>query len=105
LNKSQKEKNAKKIKIVLLTDDAKESVAFSVRDYVKSMTDTLFLQDKLCLKEYGAEQSSKPLYPPHLTLVQIHDGIKMENCIKDRFWHRVKTSWKGASTLSALRSL
>jgi exosome complex exonuclease DIS3/RRP44 len=68
----------------LLTDDAENRkkadsegiVAYSVRDYVKSMTETPFLQDKLCLKEYGAEQSSKPLYPPHLTLVQIHDGIK-----------------------------
>lgn len=83
LKKSQKERNSKKVKIVLLTDDAANRnkaasegiTAFSVRDYVKSMTDSPHLQDKLSLKEYGSENST-PLYPPHLTLVQIHDGIK-----------------------------
>jgi exosome complex exonuclease DIS3/RRP44 len=83
LKKSQKERNSKKVKIVLLTDDADNRkkagdegiVAFSVRDYVKSLTETPHLQDKLSLKEYGSENNA-PLYPPHLTLVQIHDGIK-----------------------------
>lgn len=84
LNKSHKERAGQKIRVVLLTDDADNRkkaeiegiVAYSVRDYIKSLTETPHLQDKLCLKEYGSEQSSKPLFPPHLTLVQIHDGIK-----------------------------
>lgn len=84
LNKSQKERNAKKIKVILLTDDAGNRrkadeegiVSASVRDYVKSLTETPYLQDKLSLKEYGSEHVNNPLYPPHLTLVQIHDGIK-----------------------------
>lgn len=71
------------MKIVLLTDDAGNRnkatdegiTTFSVRDYVKSLTETPHLQDKLSLKEYGSENNA-PLYPPHLTLVQIHDGIK-----------------------------
>lgn len=50
-------------------------VTFSVGDYVKSLTEFPHLADKLSLKEYGSEHNN-PLYPPHLTLVQIHDGIK-----------------------------
>lgn len=84
MNKSTKEQGGAKVKILLLTDDADnrkkaetEGIgALSVRDYVKSLTESPFLQDKLSLKEYGSEQSNKPLFPPHLTLVQIHDGIK-----------------------------
>jgi len=84
LKKSQKEKNGAKIQMVLLTDDvdnrkkaeAEGIVAYSVRDYVKSLLETPHLQDKLALKEFGLENSSNPLYPLHLTLVQIHDAIK-----------------------------
>lgn len=85
LNKSVKErKGGKKIKIVLLTDDADNRkkadsdgiIAFSVRDYVKSLTETPNLEDKLSLKEYGSEHDKNPLCPPHLTLISIHDGIK-----------------------------
>jgi hypothetical protein len=71
------------VKIVLLTDDAENRrkakdegiFACSIGDYVRSLTDAPHLQDKLSLKEYGSENNT-PLYPPHLTLVQIHDGIK-----------------------------
>lgn len=84
LHKSHKERDGKKIKIVLLTDDADNRkkaendglVAYSVRDYIQSLTETPFLQDKLSLKEYGSEHTSTPLYPPHLTLVDVHNGIK-----------------------------
>lgn len=70
--------------MLLLTDDADNRmkaeadgiITCSVRDYIKSLTETPYLQDKLCLKEYGSEHNSNPLCPPHLTLVQIHDGIK-----------------------------
>lgn len=69
---------------MLLSDDAanrKKSgedgiIVSSVRDYVKSLLEAPYLQDKLSLKEYGSEHNSLPLYPPHLTLIQIHSGIK-----------------------------
>lgn len=48
----------------------------SVEAYVKSLTETPYLQDKLCIKEYTSESDKLPVYPPHLTLVQMHDGIK-----------------------------
>lgn len=84
LNKSIKERSGQKVKILLLSDDAENRkkaeaegiIALSVRDYVRSLTETPHLQDKLSLKEYGTEDNNKPLYPPHLTLVEIHDGIK-----------------------------
>lgn len=84
LNKSQKEHNRQKIKIVLLTDDAGNRkkahedgiIAFSVGEYVKSLTETPHLQDKLCIKDFSTEADGRPLFPPHLTVVQIHDGIK-----------------------------
>lgn len=84
LKKSQKDSSAEDIHVILLTDDADNRkkakaegiITYSVRDYVKSLTDTPFLQDKLSSKEYGAENITNPLYPPHLTLVQIHEGIR-----------------------------
>lgn len=51
-------------------------VTFSVGDYVKSLTETPHLQDKLCIKDFSTEADGRPLFPPHLTVVQIHDGIK-----------------------------
>lgn len=80
------------MKIVLLTDDADNRkkainegiVAFSVAEYVKSFTEAPHLQDKLSLKEYGSENNT-PLYPPHLTLVQIHDGIKNSKLYQGSF--------------------
>jgi exosome complex exonuclease DIS3/RRP44 len=84
IDKSAKEQSIDKIKVLLLTDDADNRkkaeedglAALSVRDYVKSLSETPFLQDKLSLKEYGSEHNNNPLFPPHLTLVHIHDGIK-----------------------------
>ena len=84
LKKSFKETNKSNVKIVFLTDDAdnrrkaKEEgiTAYSVEDYVKSLTEFPHLQDKLCLKEYTTENDKQPVFPPHLTVVQMHDGIK-----------------------------
>lgn len=83
LKKTQNKRKSIKVRVLLLTDDADNRkkadedgiIAFSVRDYVKSLIETPHLQDKLSLKEYVVENNA-PLYPPHLTLVQIHDGIK-----------------------------
>ncbi|KAL7049702.1 hypothetical protein ACKWTF_003826 [Chironomus riparius] len=84
LNKSLKETNKSKVKIILLTDDADnrrkandEGIeAYTVENYVKSLTEFPHLQDKLCLKEYANDSGKLPVYPPHLTVVQMHDGIK-----------------------------
>lgn len=93
LDKSQKEHKGQKIKIVLLTDDAGNRakainegiVSFSVGDYVRSLTETPYLQDKLCIKDFSTEADGRPLYPPHLTVVQIHDGIKNGKLLQGSF--------------------
>lgn len=84
LNKSNKDTKKQKIQIILLTDDvnnrkkaADENVlASSVGDYVKSLTGTPHLQDKLCIKDFSSESNDRPIFPAHLTVVQIHEGIK-----------------------------
>ena len=50
--------------------------AVSMMDYVKSLTETPYLEDKLNRKEFGSENAGNPQFPPHLTLVEIHNGIK-----------------------------
>lgn len=92
LNKSCKESSRERIKIILLTDDLANRekakfeglTAFSAQEYVRSLKETPYLQDKLCLKEYGNEQST-PIYPPHLTLAQIHEGIKNSKLYQGSF--------------------
>jgi exosome complex exonuclease DIS3/RRP44 len=84
LNKSLKEQSMKKIKVVLISDDANNRnkaaaegiVTFSISEYIKSLQDASHLQDKLCIKDYSTESDAHTLFPPHLTVVQIHEGIK-----------------------------
>lgn len=84
LLKSFKETNKSNVKIVFITDDADNRqkaneegiLAFSIQQYVKSLTDFPHLQDKLCIKEYASENEKLPVFPPHLTVIQMHDGIK-----------------------------
>lgn len=84
MEKSFKEQNKTRIKIILLTDDAANRkkasddgiLTSSVGDYVKSLIETPHLQDKLCIKDYTSESNTRPIFPPHLTVVQIHEGIK-----------------------------
>lgn len=84
LEKSQKEHLKTRIRVILLTDDAANRqkasddgiLTSSIGDYVKSLTETPYLQDKLCIKDFSSEADSRPIFPPHLTVVQIHEGIK-----------------------------
>lgn len=59
---------------------------FSVEDYVASLADAGFLQDKLSKRSYSLEGESRaPLFPPHLTPAQIHDGIKSGKLLQGSF--------------------
>lgn len=92
MNKSSKETSSEKIKVILLSDDVANRekakyeglTALSAAEYVRSLKDSTHLQDKLCIKEYGNE-NDKPIYPPHLTLAQIHDGIKNSKLYQGNF--------------------
>ncbi|KAK2159602.1 hypothetical protein LSH36_150g04005 [Paralvinella palmiformis] len=71
------------LRVVLLTDDvanreqAKQNGihAFSMKDYVKSLGNASDLIDKLSTDE-NKVIDGKPLYPEHLPLSQIQEGIK-----------------------------
>ncbi|XP_033334555.2 exosome complex exonuclease RRP44-like protein Dis3 [Megalopta genalis] len=81
------------IKTVLLTDDAKnrelaekEGIpVLTMEDYVLSLENSSLLADKLCKRNYGVENSSKPFFPCHLTPVQLHDGIKSGKFLQGTF--------------------
>ncbi|XP_078045962.1 exosome complex exonuclease RRP44-like protein Dis3 [Augochlora pura] len=81
------------IKTVLLTDDAnnrelaeKEGIpVLSMEDYVLSLENSSLLADKLCKRNYGVENNSKPFFPCHLTPVQLHDGIKSGKFLQGTF--------------------
>lgn len=84
---------AKRIRVVLLTNDAKNReiaqnegiLAISVDEYVKSLTEHPLLQDKLKHKTYEVESSKNALFPPHLSPAEIHEGIKSGALLQGSF--------------------
>jgi hypothetical protein len=74
----------KRIQVILLTDDVSnrtkaieaKMVAYSVKEYVESLADHPALSDKLSRKEYEVDSKKESLFPPHLTPMQIHEGVK-----------------------------
>ncbi|XP_075227748.1 exosome complex exonuclease RRP44-like protein Dis3 [Lycorma delicatula] len=73
------------VRVLLLTDDVNNRdkavneglLASTAADYVKSLKDNVNLIDKLSRRDYTLESSSKePLFPSHLSLSEIHEGIK-----------------------------
>ncbi|XP_012269707.2 exosome complex exonuclease RRP44 [Athalia rosae] len=84
----------KGINIVLLTDDVanrekaiREGInAASMQDYIASLSEAGFLLDKISKRSYALEGESRtPLFPPHLTPAQIHDGIKSGRLLQGSF--------------------
>ncbi|KAI8365401.1 exosome complex exonuclease RRP44 [Radiomyces spectabilis] len=74
------------IEIVLLSDDranrekamATGIVAFSTRDYVKSMTDIPELLDMLAAPKAKEDEESRIVYEEHLSPAQIQNGLKKD---------------------------
>lgn len=81
------------VRTILLTDDndnrtkAKNDgiIACSIEEYVKSLTDHQTLQDKLSQKNYDLDSSKTVLFPPHLSTMTIHDGIKTGKFLQGTF--------------------
>lgn len=82
------------IRTILLTDDndnrtkAKDEglIACSIEEYVKSLTEHQTLQDKLSQKNYDLDSSKTVLFPPHLSTMTIHDGIKIGKLLQGTFF-------------------
>lgn len=83
----------KRVRAVLITDDAgnrekaKEEgiLVCTVEDYLKSLLRNLDLLDKICKKDYEFESNKKPLFPPHLSVVEIHQGIRGGKFVQGQF--------------------
>lgn len=81
------------IRVVLLTDDKQNLekarkdgiLCSSVGDYVKSLSDCPTLQDKLSLKGFQSYDNKTAIFPPHLTVNEIHDGIKTGKLLQGGF--------------------
>ncbi|XP_065222316.1 exosome complex exonuclease RRP44 [Planococcus citri] len=83
----------KRLRVVLLTDDAankekatKEGLfAASIEDYVNCLHDSKGVEDKISKADCSFDDTSKELFPCHLTPVQIHDGIKSGKLLQGSF--------------------
>lgn len=90
---NQKNKGGHKIRVILLTDDKKnlekariEGITCSnVTDYVNGLKDCPKLQDKLSAKGFSSNDSKLAIYPPHLTVGAIHEGIKSGKLLQGSF--------------------
>lgn len=85
--------NDTKLRVVLLTDDKKnlemaraEGILCStVGDYVRGLDKYPTLQDKLSLKGFSSQDNKQAIFPPHLTVSDIHDGIKNGKLVQGTF--------------------
>lgn len=83
LANSQKQ-SKEKIRVVLISDDVanREKAKYnticvaSIEEYLHSLVDHQNLLDKLSKKNIDFESTKNALFPAHLTIVEIHNGIK-----------------------------
>lgn len=81
------------IRVILLTDDkqnlekaqAEGILCSTVGDYVRGLDKFVTLQDKLSLKGFSTQSNKEAIFPPHLTLTEIHDGIKAGKFVQGSF--------------------
>lgn len=59
---------------------------FSAPEYIGSLENAGFLLDKLSKKDYILDGEGRaPLFPPHLSPAQLHDGIKNGKYLQGSF--------------------
>lgn len=81
------------IRVILLTDDVNNRTkalemgitAVSVGDYVRTLESHPQILDKLALKHQEFGENKVDLFPPHLTPMHIHDGIKAGKLLQGSF--------------------
>ncbi len=56
-----------------------------MEDYIRCLNESKGLEDKLCKSESHFDESSREIFPCHLTPVQIHDGIKSGKLLQGSF--------------------
>lgn len=81
------------LRMILLTDDKKnletaraEGILCStVGDYVRGLDKYPTLQDKLSIKGFVTQDNKEAIFPPHLTVNEIHEGIKNGKLVQGTF--------------------
>ncbi|XP_018332640.1 exosome complex exonuclease RRP44 [Agrilus planipennis] len=71
-------------KFVFITDDARNRAlaeeenitTCSIEQYVRSIKENNLLEDKLAKRDYHVESDTQDLFPAHLTVTQVQEGIK-----------------------------
>lgn len=79
--------------MILLTDDkqnlekarAEGILCSTVGDYVRNLDKYPTLQDKLSSKGFSSQDNKAAIFPPHLTVTEIHDGIKNGKLLQGSF--------------------
>lgn len=79
--------------MILLTDDkqnlekarAEGILCSTVGDYVRTLDKYPTLQDKLSLKGFSTQDNKAAIFPPHLTVNEIHEGIKSGKLLQGSF--------------------
>lgn len=90
---NQSAQGKQKMRVILLTDDKKnlekakaEGITCSnVTDYINGLTNCPQLQDKLSAKGFSGTDNKAAIYPPHLTVGEIHEGIKTGKLLQGSF--------------------
>lgn len=85
--------NDTKLRVILLTDDkqnlekarAEGILCSTVGEYVRGLEKYPTLQDKLSLKGFSSQDKKEAIFPPHLTVTEIHDGIKSGKLVQGSF--------------------
>ncbi|XP_037952749.1 exosome complex exonuclease RRP44-like isoform X1 [Teleopsis dalmanni] len=80
-------------RVVFITDDAacreisknEGILACTAEEYISSLSDYPLLVDKLARKSFDSEKPSLPVYPSHLTMVEIHEGIRTKRFLQGNF--------------------
>lgn len=81
------------VRVILLTDDkqnlekarAEGLLCSTVSEYVRGLDKYPTLQDKLSLKGFSSQSSKEAIFPPHLTVNEIHEGIKSGKLLQGSF--------------------
>lgn len=81
------------LRVILLTDDkqnlekarADGILCSTVGDYVRGLDKYPTLQDKLSLKGFSSQDNKAAIFPPHLTVNEIHEGIKNGKLMQGSF--------------------
>lgn len=80
-------------RVILLSDDkqnlekatAEGILCCTVGDYVRCLDKYPTLQDKLSLKGFSSQDNKQAIFPPHLTINEIHEGIKVGKLLQGSF--------------------